>query len=428
MKKIPVHMALWLAIGMLSYPAEAWPAPSTTATVVDSIGVEKKDGKRYIIHRVDEGQTLYAIARRYGRSVAEIKAANPTLANAVKYAELVRVPIPDGALSRKEEKVIDKAIKKQEKTEKKEAKVVEKTNPVVEPKEKPAPSETKTEKPINKKIADKQIIRADDPAKAGIHVVEPRQTLYSLASRYGVSQADLRKWNNLPGNNVLIGQALIVSEKAYVDRMPSSPAPTTPTTTSKPTETPAKPTELPTRRTETEAAPHVATRPTETHPTEPKSTTPAEPKTERPALPAPTATKPTEPETRPTTKPVEKTADKPSDKSLEKPAEEIEPPRPGNDAPMPTRGRRISSSGVAEMIEGNDGSGKYLALHRTAPIGTLVQVRNEFNNQSLWVKVIGRLPNTGVNDKILIKLSTQAFAKLSPQDRRFRAEVSYIVR
>lgn len=431
MKKIPVSTSLWLVSGILSLQAiEAKPVTPAKASVVDSIGVEKKDGKRFIIHRVDEGQTLYAIARRYGRSVADIKAANPTLANSVKYAELVRVPIPDGALSRKEEKVIDKAIKKQEKTEKKEAKIIEK-KAVVEPKESSVPKETKSEKSAGKKTAEKQIIRADDPAKAGIHVVEPRQTLYSLASRYGVSQADLRKWNNLPGNNVLIGQALIVSEKAYVDRMPSSPAPITPVKVS---ETPAKPAEIPTRRPETEAAPHVTTRPVETHPTEPKSITPAESKPERPTVPtpAPVATKPTEPESRPTTKPVEKTADKSAEKSsektAEKPVEVIEPPRPGNDAPMPTRGRRISSSGVAEMIEGNDGSGKYLALHRTAPIGTLVQVRNEFNNQSLWVKVIGRLPNTGVNDKILIKLSTQAFAKLSPEDRRFRAEVSYIVR
>ncbi len=108
------------------------------------------------------------------------------------------------------------------------------------------------------------------------------------------------------------------------------------------------------------------------------------------------------------------------------PIAEVELPHPGNDAPMPTRGRRLSTTGVAEMIEGPDGSGKYLALHRTAPIGTLVQVRNAFNSQSIWVKVIGRLPDTGVNDKILIKLSSQAFAKLSPDDRRFRAEVSYI--
>lgn len=433
MKKIPVHTTLWLLSSTLYFHAvDAKPTALVKEIAADSIGIEKKEGKRFIIHRVDEGQTLYAIARKYGRSVAEIKAANPTLANTVKYAELVRIPIPDGALSRKEEKIVDKAIKKQEKAEKKEAKVAEKEKAVTEPKEKSAPQEPKTEK-----SASRQIIRADDPAKAGIHVVEPRQTLYSLASRYGVSQADLRKWNNLPGNNVLIGQALIVSEKAYIDRMPSAPA------------TPAKTTEPPTRRTETEPAPHGSTRPADTRSAEPKSTTPVESKSERPSLPpsVTTTTKPSEPEARPATKPVEKAVepetrpnakpvekttekatDKASERSTEKPAEVIEPPRPGNDAPMPTRGRRMSNSGVAEMIEGNDGSGKYLALHRTAPIGTLVQVRNEFNNQSLWVKVIGRLPNTGVNDKILIKLSTQAFAKLSPEDRRFRAEVSYIVR
>ncbi|AUD03553.1 LysM peptidoglycan-binding domain-containing protein [Spirosoma pollinicola] len=399
MKKISLRSALWLVGSILCIHAvQAYPSFPVKPTVTDSIGVEKKDGKRFILHRVNEGQTLYAIARRYGRSVADIKAANPTLKDAVKYAQIVRVPIPDGTLSRKEEKVIDKAVKKQEKAEKKEAKAAK-----------------------AQKQPEKNIIKADDPAKAGIHVVEPAQTLYSLASRYGVSQEDLRKWNNLSGNKMLIGQALIVSEKAYLDRTPSAPSTPAPA---------AKTPDLPTRRNTPDPAPHVAVRPTEPRPTEPKSTTPADPKPEhsRPTPTAPATTKPTEAETHPTTKPAEKPTEKPVEKSPEKPAEIIEPPRPGNDAPMPTRGRRISNSGVAEMIEGNDGSGKYLALHRTAPIGTLVQVRNEFNNQSLWVKVIGRLPDTGVNDKILIKLSTQAFAKLSPEDRRFRAEVSYIVR
>ncbi len=367
--------------------------------VADSVGVEKKDGKRFILHRVDEGQTLYGIARRYGRSVADIKAANPAMNVAVKYGELVRVPIPDGALDKKAEKTIDKAIRQKAKEEKREAKVAEKA----------------IEKPAKAEKSDTQDARkTDDPARAGIHVVEPRQTLYSLASQYGVSQADLRKWNNLPGNNVLIGQALIVSEKAYQARMPSSPSPA-------PT---PKPADTPTQRSDADAVrPPAPVPPSEPRVTEPRSSTPAESKPDRRAdVPsAPVSPKPTEPENRTSTKP----ADKPVDKVAEV---EVESPRPGNDAPMPTRGRRMSSSGVAEMIEGNDGSGKYLALHRTAPIGTLVQVRNEFNNQSIWVKVIGRLPNTGVNDKILIKLSTQAFAKLSPEDRRFRAEVSYIVR
>lgn len=342
---------------------------------------------------MDEGQTLYAIARRYKRSVAEIKAANPDMKDAVRYDQLVRVPIPEGALSRKEEKVIDKAIRKKEKEEKREAKVEEKK---VEEKAIEAKPVWKAEK-----VAEKETKKNDDPARAGIHVVEPGQTLYSLAGRYGVLQSDLRKWNNLSGNNVLIGQALIVSEKAYLSRTPSSSIPASgPKTTDVPTKTdaPSKP---------------VAVNAPEPRANEPRPNSPAESKPERHPERDPgtgsSATKPSSPDA----KPVEA---------------EVEPPRPGNDAPMPTRGRRISASGVAEMIDGADGSGKYLALHRTAPIGTLVQVRNEFNNQSLWVKVIGRLPNTGVNDKILIKLSAQAFAKLSPDDRRFRAEVSYIAR
>lgn len=377
MTKRHVNALLATLVGVLFRSiAFAHPAAPTPA---DSVGVEKKDGKRYILHRVDEGQTLFAIARRYGRSVADIRAANPDLKDVVQYDQLIRIPIPDGALSRKEEKKLDKAIREEEKMQKREAKATQK---------------------------DAQ--RTDDPAKAGIHVVEPGQTLYSLAVRYGISQDDLRRWNNLGNNNVLIGQALIVSEKAYQVRIPAGPAPAEPAKASVP----------PARTPPTRPAP--AKRP--------EADTPSRSRTE----PAPTA-KPDRPAPEPRRTGVDapvrpRTDAPPAPTTTDKPAEvEVELPRPGNDAPMPTRGRRLSDSGIAEMIEG-DGSGKYLVLHRTAPIGTLVQVRNLFNNQSLWVKVIGRLPDTGVNDKILVKLSTQAFAKLSPDDRRFRAEVSYIVK
>lgn len=87
----------------------------------------------------------------------------------------------------------------------------------------------------------------------------------------------------------------------------------------------------------------------------------------------------------------------------------------------------MAEMGMAERIEADESSNKYLALHRSAPVGALVQVRNDISNQSLWVKVIGRLPNTGVNDRVLIKLSAKAFEKLSPNNQSFRAEVSYMV-
>ena len=82
-------------------------------------------------------------------------------------------------------------------------------------------------------------------------------------------------------------------------------------------------------------------------------------------------------------------------------------------------------TGMAELIDVPDNSGKYLALHKSAPIGTLVLVKNLANGQSIWVKVIGRLPNT--DSKLIIKLSPKAFERLNAVDKRIRAEISYLV-
>jgi rare lipoprotein A (peptidoglycan hydrolase) len=52
----------------------------------------------------------------------------------------------------------------------------------------------------------------------------------------------------------------------------------------------------------------------------------------------------------------------------------------------------ISQNGLAELIEGTEGNRKYLALHRTAPVGTILKVRNEMNNREVFVRVMGKLP------------------------------------
>jgi LysM repeat protein len=403
MKKIVMLAASLLLSGTLFTSAlQARPGLPAYKVAVDSIGIEKKDGKLFILYKVTEGQTMYAVARRYGRSVADIKSANPGIPDAIRYNQVIRVPIPEGSISRKQEKALTKAVREEEKMKKREAKGKEKEATKTEP-------SAKVETPEAK--ANKEIKKSTDPTQSDIHVVEAGQTLYSLAQRYNVSQSDLRKWNNLNSNNVLIGQALVMSEKAYQARTPSTPykaAAKTPDSSTRGSRTSPERTPAPSR-----PEPAAPTRPepkTETK-SEPKAEPKSEPRAERPA------TESTKAESS-----APAAAPKPSDDIV------VETPRAGNDAPMPTRGRRLSSSGIAEEIEGSDNSGKYLALHRSAPIGSLVQVRNAFNNQSVWVKVVGRLPDTGVNDKILIKLSSQAFTKLSPNDQRFRADVSYIVR
>jgi len=104
-------------------------------------------------------------------------------------------------------------------------------------------------------------------------------------------------------------------------------------------------------------------------------------------------------------------------------------PAPATENPVKEKGpediKKKIETGIAELIDVPDNSGKFLALHRTAPIGTLVLVKNLTNNQSIWVKVIGRLPNG--DNKVIIKLSPKAFEKLNAVDKRVRAEISYLL-
>ncbi|QNF31422.1 LysM peptidoglycan-binding domain-containing protein [Adhaeribacter swui] len=85
----------------------------------------------------------------------------------------------------------------------------------------------------------------------------------------------------------------------------------------------------------------------------------------------------------------------------------------------------VTESGLAELIsEGKSGS-KYLALHRTAPVGSFITVRNLMNNQAVSVRVIGKLPEIGTNDKVVVKVSKRAYQRLGALDKRFMVEVQY---
>jgi LysM repeat protein len=113
------------------------------------------------------------------------------------------------------------------------------------------------------------------------------------------------------------------------------------------------------------------------------------------------------------------------DKSTLMPSKTAEPVKTEADISNNDGLRKTIETGIAELIDVPDNSGKYLALHKSAPIGTLVLVKNLANNQSIWVKVIGRLPST--DGKLIIKLSPKAFERLNAVDKRIRAEISYLV-
>ena len=83
--------------------------------------------------------------------------------------------------------------------------------------------------------------------------------------------------------------------------------------------------------------------------------------------------------------------------------------------------------GTARKIEDVVDTKKYLALHRTLPIGSMIEVRNLMNNQKIFVKVVGKLPETGLNKNVLVRLSPICFERLGVIDPMTRVEVSYFI-
>lgn len=79
--------------------------------------------------------------------------------------------------------------------------------------------------------------------------------------------------------------------------------------------------------------------------------------------------------------------------------------------------------GLAEITEDGLNTGKNLGLHRSLKIGTEIGVRNPANGQTIKVKIVGRLPNTGMNEKIILKVSEAAYKNLRASGKRFAVEL-----
>ncbi|MGB1205224.1 MAG: LysM peptidoglycan-binding domain-containing protein [Chitinophagales bacterium] len=74
--------------------------------------------------------------------------------------------------------------------------------------------------------------------------------------------------------------------------------------------------------------------------------------------------------------------------------------------------------------ETSSGSNLY-ALHRSAPLRSIVRVTNPINGRSVYVMVIERLPDTPSNKNILVSLTLSAAKQLNMLDEKTQVDASY---
>lgn len=75
----------------------------------DSIGVTKINQKLHIRYMVEPGETIYGISTRYGVSVSDILELNPELENGLKVGQVINIPY-DPVLVKQQKKTDDNAI------------------------------------------------------------------------------------------------------------------------------------------------------------------------------------------------------------------------------------------------------------------------------------------------------------------------------
>lgn len=331
---------------ILSLPAVSINSPQ------DSIGIRTISNSNYIIHKVDKGETLYALARRYNIGVQQIIDANPESKKGLNIGQDLKIPykgvVKNDSKSQTDQKIIH-TVKSGESlyviSQKygvtvnniKKWNGLKSNNISIGKRLSIYPSSE-----VAEMIYEDKKIRENNGKN--IHIVNSGETLYSISKKYNITTDNIKEWNRLESNDLRIGQELIIGYAETGDQSIKI---------------------VSNLEVEDDSKEELVV------------------KTEK--------------------------------------VEEVDMVK----AEEVTNYKRVTQKGVAKVIEGSETTQKYLALHRTAPIGTIMQIRNEMNDLSVFVRVIGKLPETTENTNLLVKVSQTAYDRLGAIDSQFQVEITY---
>ena len=300
------------------------------ATSLDSLRIEYIEGKAYIIHQVDLGETLYSISKRYKTSMDVIATATPEVKKGLLEGMILRIPYKPQVNNSVQEQTHKVA---QGETLYSISRMYDVSVLQIMEWNDLLSNELKIDQVL--KIGGESPPQKNDYVLNGmtIHVVQAGEGLYALARNFDVTVEELVEWNNLESSSLNLGQEVIVGKNGVQAQVEEEPV-------------------VNEEAVIVENVPVVA----------------------------------------------------------------------AAFVPM----IKTKENGMAASIEG-EANQTFLGMHREIPIGTLVAVRNEMNDQVVFVRIIGKLPDTGINDKVIIRLSQGAVAQLHAIDPKFRVEISYLI-
>ena len=149
--------------------------PVKEQKVVETPSVQKKGNT----HTVAPKETAYGLAKQYNVSVADLEKANPEIKDGLKIGQVLTIP------------------GKQQETPKQETK----------------PSK-KEERKAEKKVEKEEKKEAKNGGQNIVHEVQPKETKYSIAKKYGITLEELEKKNPEAKEGLKIGQVLVIKGNA----------------------------------------------------------------------------------------------------------------------------------------------------------------------------------------------------------------------
>ena len=237
--------------------------------------------------------------------------------------------------------------------------------------------------------------------------VKDGETLFSIAKKFYTHVDSLKKWNSLAVTDLKPGQRLKVGFKSRLDGK-------------EPESAEIKNSKTPEPKRDTVSVLKKVPEPLESKTVK---TTPPPPRTDTSKV-----LNPKKDASAIQTKTIKTATPQQSDTTkIVKTASAMKNPDSKKSTQGSTKGRReVYETGVASWIRDDDiNPNKYYALHRSAPIGTIIKVTNKMNNKYVFVKVVGTLPDTGDNNDLVIKISKASAEKLGVRDSKFQSELNY---